>query len=166
MSIEIKYEKVYQGLTFDGMLGHIANTIILWNLGKDGDEWRGTQNDCQLVVSFLLRSYHRRMLATGKYGEIPSTRDGGEAFDGGKGYHLEHAIPIACIMWALFNHVTARKLPEAIAQVRKIVDETMKVAHVSEREHKDLSEILCLGHNMSIRSMYATQDENQPSRRP
>lgn len=29
-----------------------------------------------------------------------------------------------------------------------------------------LSEILCLGHNMSPRSMYATQDEDQPSRRP
>ncbi len=29
-----------------------------------------------------------------------------------------------------------------------------------------LSEILCLGHNMLPRSMYATQDEDQPSRRP
>ncbi|SPK73300.1 protein of unknown function [Cupriavidus taiwanensis] len=30
----------------------------------------------------------------------------------------------------------------------------------------DLSEILCLGHNMSPRSMYATQNQDQPGRRP
>jgi hypothetical protein len=28
----------------------------------------------------------------------------------------------------------------------------------------DLSEILCLGHNMSPRSMYATQNQDQPGR--
>ncbi|SOZ20512.1 hypothetical protein CBM2609_B90005 [Cupriavidus taiwanensis] len=33
-------------------------------------------------------------------------------------------------------------------------------------EGPDLSEILCLGHNMSPRSMYATQNQDQPSRRP
>jgi hypothetical protein len=55
------------------------------------------------------------------------------------GRHLEHAIPIACIMWALLNEVTSMVLAEAIEQARVVVDSTMVVARVSTPEHQDLN---------------------------
>lgn len=138
----VKYAKVRQGLTLDGMRAHIANAIILWNLGKDNDnKWRGTQNDCQLVLNWVLRSYHQKMLRDNLYGKIHSTQDGHKALQNGTGYHLEHAIPVACIMWALFNEVQSRTLPEAIEQVRAVIDNTMKVAYVSHKEHGDLNTV-------------------------
>lgn len=58
-----------------------------------------------------------------------------------KGYHLKHAIPIACVMWALFNNVTERDFDRAYEQVQKIIDDTMYVAYVSHDEHAKLNRL-------------------------
>jgi len=60
-----RIRKSREGLTLEGILAHMANTIILWRSKI------GTQNDCQLGVSHLLRFYHRRMLGSRRYGELP-----------------------------------------------------------------------------------------------
>lgn len=130
---KVEYEKSREGITCAGILAHMASGIMLWRSGA------GTQNDCQLGLNFLLRGYHRRMLEEGLYGEIPSTPAARRAMRDGDAFHLEHAIPIASIMWALLNEVTSAVLVDAVEQARKVVESTMFVAYVSTLEHRDLN---------------------------
>lgn len=130
---KVEYGKSRQGLTRAGILAHLASGIVLWRSGV------GTQNDCQLGLNFFLRNYHRRMLEEGLYGEIPSTPAARQAMRDGGAVHLEHAIPIASIMWALLNQVTSTVLVDAVEQARKVVESTMFVAHVSTLEHRGLN---------------------------
>lgn len=130
---KVEYAKSREGLTPEGILAHMASAIMLWRNGI------GTQNDCQLGLNFLLRRYHLRMLEERRYGDIPATPDGYRAVGEGAGHHLEHAIPIASIMWALLNEVTATVLAEAIEQARNVVDSTMLLAYVSTAEHRRLN---------------------------
>jgi hypothetical protein len=50
--IEIPYVQSRQGLSKEGLIGHIANSIIYWGRGllRERDLYRGTQN-----VQFLLK---------------------------------------------------------------------------------------------------------------
>lgn len=136
MVIEIiEYRRAREGLTLPGIVAHITCAILLWNRGKGP----GTQNDCQLSINHLLRTYHHLKLKKGLYGQVRATRDGRAAHTAGSGYHLEHAIPIACVMWALFNHVTQRDFDQAYEQVQKVIDDTMYVAYVTHEEHTKLN---------------------------
>lgn len=136
MTIEIiGYRKAREGLTLEGILAHITSAILLWDCGKG----RGTQNDCQLSINHLLRTYHHRKLKEDSYGPVPATREGRAAYTAGSGYHLEHAIPIACVMWALFNNVTEREFGSAYEQVQEVIRNTMHVAYVTHKEHADLN---------------------------
>lgn len=131
----IEYRKAREGLTLPGILAHITCAILLWNRGKG----HGTQNDCQVSINHLLRVYHHLKLKKGLYGQVPATLKGRIAHTAGRGYHLEHAIPIACVMWALFNNVTQRDFDKAYEQVQKVIDDTMYVAYVAHDEHAKLN---------------------------
>jgi hypothetical protein len=136
MEIEIiEYRKAREGLTLPGIVAHITSAILLWNRGKG----HGTQNDCQMSINHLLRAYHHLKLKKGLYGQVPATPAGRAAHTAGSGYHLEHAIPIACVMWALFNNVTQRDFDQAYDQVQKVIDDTMYVAYVTHDEHAKLN---------------------------
>lgn len=138
MGIEvIEYRKAREGLTLQGIVAHITCAILLWDRGKG----RGTQNDCQLSINHLLRTYHHLKLKKRLYGQVPATPAGRLAHSAGSGYHLEHAIPIACVMWALFNHVTERDFDKAYQQVQKVIDATMYVAYVTHAEHAKLNRL-------------------------
>lgn len=133
----IEYRKAREGLTLPGIVAHITGAILLWNRGAG----HGTQNDCQLSINHLLRSYHHLKLRKGGYAQVFATTGGKAAHLEGKGYHLEHAIPIACVMWALFNNVTAQDFDRACEQVQKIIDDTMYVAYVTHDEHAELNRL-------------------------
>jgi hypothetical protein len=136
MEIEIiEYRKAREGLTLQGITAHITCAILLWDRGRG----RGTQNDCQLSINHLLRTYHNLKLKKSLYGRVPATPKGRIAHAAGSGYHLEHAIPIACVMWALFNNVTERNFDRAYGQVQKVIDDTMYVAYVTHKEHAELN---------------------------
>jgi hypothetical protein len=136
MAIEIiEYRKAREGLTLEGIAAHITSAILLWGHGKG----RGTQNDCQLSINHLLRTYHHLKLRKGLYGLVPATPKGRKAHTNGSGYHLEHAIPIACVMWALFNKVTERGFDRAYDQVQEVINSTMYVAYVTHEEHAKLN---------------------------
>jgi hypothetical protein len=87
-----------------------------------------------------LRAYHHLKLRKSGYAQVFATTGGKAAHLGGKGYHLEHAIPIAYMMWALFNNVTV-KFRAACEQVQKIIDDTMYVAYFTHAEHAELNRL-------------------------
>lgn len=131
----IGYQKVYEGLSTDGIAAHITSSLLLWNRTNG----KGTQNDCQLVINNLLRAYHRLKLNRGLYGKVRATTGGLAAKAKGSGYHLEHAIPIACVMWALLDEVRERDFNKEYDQVKTIIDSTMHVAYVTQNEHMTLN---------------------------
>lgn len=139
----IPYEQSRQGLSKEGLIGHIANSIIFWGRGllREHDPYRGTQNDLQFLLKPAIRKYQDFDL---DIWQLPSTEKGHGALRTGLkrsvgGWEVEHVIPTACVQWALFNKIqNLDSFHVVCTEVRKILDTTNVQAVVHKDEHQML----------------------------
>ena len=125
-----------EGLSRKGLATHIANAILLWKNGM------GTKNDCRLVISHVLRTYHKSFVRNdAKHAtNIPYTPNACAAERTGQTTNvLEHAIPILCLSNVLFKDVIATKVDDALQQVTTILADEIHLAWVTQREHQALN---------------------------
>lgn len=133
----VQYAKSLQGLSKEGIVGHIAVCLAWWDTGRQHhDAYRGSQNDAQLILNILVRAYHRKIRPNAH--ELPSTQRGHAALRDGTGYVREHAIPVACVVWALMNEVQLMGPSAAIKVVQEVLDRTCLEAVI----HKDEDHLL------------------------
>jgi hypothetical protein len=125
-----------EGLSREGMEMHIANAILLWRNKK------GTKNDCRLVVSHVLRTYHKFLKKERRDLKIPCTPQSRQVYEpsGKRKIVLEHAIPILCLTNVLFQEVNGPSPDDAVRQVSKVIKEEMHLAWVTQHEHEKLNE--------------------------
>lgn len=129
----------YERLTLTGIAYHIINAILLWEKGKDKKTY-GTQNDCQLVINFLIRKYHDRFeveapLAT-EY-----TPQAIEAKKRGERVVKEHAIPVACVMRELIARQCMASMGDIdllLPQVEAVLKASAGRRYVSRDEDRAL----------------------------
>jgi hypothetical protein len=126
--------KSYEGLTFHGMAAQIANAILLWKSGA-----AGTKNDCKLTIANVVRAFQERLIATKDLTDIPYTQAAYEAELEGESRHLEHAIPVACLMNVLFHYVGDLEVTAATAKVEELIRENTILAWVTPEEHAKLN---------------------------
>lgn len=133
-----KQTKIREGLTLFGIAAQITHSILVWktyNFGK--------RNDCQLVVNKLIRAYHDRMAAESR-AVIPSSLEAIEARAAGAKPVLEHAIPVACVMWHLLEETVSGRFEDArdlIPRVMSVLESTAARAWVSKREDAELKKL-------------------------
>jgi hypothetical protein len=133
-----KQTKIREGLTLFGIAAQITHSILVWKtygLGK--------RNDCQLVVNKLIRAYHDRMAAERKT-VIPSSLKAMEARAAGSKAVLEHAIPVACVMWHLLEDTVSGSFDDArdlIPEVMSVLESTVARAWVSKSEDAELKRL-------------------------
>lgn len=130
--------KSYEGLSLEGIAGHIINSIFLWKYEKIG-----TRNDCQLVINRLIRVFHDRLLIE-KLISVSWTEEAFESAKAGSKVHKEHAIPVATIMRELIETQCTKTNTDSTVQqlTPKIVDflkDTAKLVWVSTIENERLT---------------------------
>lgn len=143
---EILYKQSRQGLSKEGLIGHIANSIVYWGRGllRERDLYRGTQNDLQFLLKPAIREYQNFDL---NVWELPSTAAGHAALCLGLsrrvgGWEVEHVIPTACVQWALFNEIqNLDSFHDVCRKVREILDRTNVQAIVDKKEHLKLKKM-------------------------
>jgi hypothetical protein len=128
--------KSYEGLTFQGMAAQIANAILLWKSGT------GTKNDCKLTIANVVRAFQDRLVAAKDLTDIPYTKAAYQAELESEPRHLEHAIPVACLMNVLFHYVSGLDIISASAKVEELIRENTILAWVTLEEHAKLNEKL------------------------
>lgn len=143
---EIPYTQSRQGLSKEGLIGHIANSIVYWGRGvlRKLDLYRGTQNDLQFLLKPAIREYQNFDLDVW---ELPSTEAGHAALRTGLsrrdgGWEVEHVIPTACVQWALFNEIqNLDSFQDVCRKVREVLERTNVQAVVHRDEHQELKEM-------------------------
>lgn len=139
---DVPYSKSYNRLSKEGIVGHICVCLAWWDTGRHPHEpYRGNQNDVQLILNRLVREYHKMNRPDHK--SLPSTERGFRALQEGTGYVREHAIPVACVVWALFNEVQLMAPIEAIQTVQRVLDDTRLEAIIHIDEDKMLKPFHC-----------------------
>lgn len=138
-------KKIFEGLSLSGIAAQIVNSVTLYKKHKIG-----TRNDCQLVVNFLIRHYHNRLLSERK-AKIRQTENAKLAIALGEKVYREHAIPVACIMAALIDdpRILDPELVAVLPSVEMFLLESAKLVLVSEKEAMQLKSAK-LDHSMPV----------------
>jgi hypothetical protein len=124
--------KAYKGLSMPGLAAHIASSILLWNIGK-----QGTINDCKHAIAHNVRAFQRRLITEEKVNGVLITSNALKAEKSLR--QLEHAIPVGCLMNLLLFMVKTSELSEAATQIDKLLRGNTVLVWVTKDEHAELN---------------------------
>jgi hypothetical protein len=123
--------KVHEGLSEEGLIAHIANTIGLWR----GTPSIGTRNDCKSLVSHAVRRY--RVLLANRNQTLPTTR-------------------INRIVNGLLAMVEPDASEPPISQVRRILDHALPGNGFDGKSYERLSTDGLLAHIVNTIGLWKT----------